>query len=177
MPEAATMRLFFALWPTDEVRQGWEGLFDESEVQPTVPPERRHLTVAYLGNLLPDDTAAAREVAESIEFERFYFDLDCYGSFEKQRVVWMGCQQYCNVLQCLVSQLREGLKMRNLPAESRPFTPHMTLLRKHRVVPEGWKTPNIRWAVRDFVLVHSHRQPEGLCYDIIGRWPCKGDRS
>lgn len=168
-------RLFFALWPTDEVRAGWAGLFPENTVQPSVPPERRHLTLAYLGEITSEEEVRARQVADTVSSTAFSLTLDKYYSFEKQRVVWLGCTQYCNGLQYLVDLLREGLRMQNLPAESRPFTPHMTLLRKHRKVPEGWKQPNLQWAAKDFVLVHSHRRDEGLCYDLIGRWPLKGD--
>ncbi len=177
MSTSLEKRLFFALWPTAGVRAGWSELFADCVIQPSVPDERRHLTLAYLGEVTQAQEQSARRVADNLRSEPFSFRLDRYGCFEKQRVVWMGCQDYCNVLQCLVMQLREGLSMQKLPVETRPFTPHMTLLRKHRQVPEDWHQPDIRWMVKDFVLVHSHRQDQGLCYDLIGHWSLSGGLS
>ena len=175
MVEQPTKRLFFALWPTDEVRAAWRDLFPSGAVQPSVPPERRHLTLAYLGDITQEEEVRARYVADTVQASGFEFTLNKYDSFEKQRVVWAGCMTYCNGLQYVVDLLREGLRKQSLPAESRTFTPHMTLLRKHRKVPEGWLEPNLQWAAKEFVLVHSHRRDEGLCYDLIGRWPLRGD--
>lgn len=171
MSEQDTKRLFFALWPPAEVRKSWRALFKDSKTPPSVPPQRRHMTLVYLGDMTAEQEKSAREAADVIDSEGFSLLLDRYGCFAKKRVVWMGCQQYCNELQCLVSQLREALQMHKLPVETRKFTPHMTLLRKHRQVPEDWKIPELRWTAHDFVLVHSHRRAEGLCYDLIGRWP------
>ncbi len=177
MSEQLTRRLFFALWPGDDIRREWGGLFANSAIKPSVPPERRHLTLAYLGDVTEAQETAARTVADRVNSAPFSFRVNCYGCFEKQRVVWAGCTDYCNVLQCLVTQLREGLHMQNLPTETRSFTPHMTLLRKHRQVPQDWIKPDLHWVANDFVLVHSHRREQGLCYDLIGRWPLAGELS
>lgn len=55
-----------------------------------------------------------------------------------------------------------------LPRHFRNFTPHMTIARAPRIMPER-EIPPISWQVREFRLVHSLRNP--YRHVIKARWP------
>jgi 2'-5' RNA ligase len=61
--------------------------------------------------------------------------------------------------------------------DTRPFNPHVTLVRKAECAPLPDSTPIIDWQVEDFVLVRSTLAPDGSRYETIGRWPLAGVHS
>lgn len=55
-----------------------------------------------------------------------------------------------------------------LPRHFRNFTPHMTVARAPRIMPE-LEVPPVSWQVREFQLIHSLRKP--YRHVIEARWP------
>jgi 2'-5' RNA ligase len=71
----------------------------------------------------------------------------------------------------LHQRLGTVMKRNGLRGASSAFTPHMTLLYGPDALPRQTIEP-IRFAVREFTLVHSER---GLSrYNTLGRWRLKG---
>lgn len=166
-----TLRLFLALWPDAETlrdllawREGWRW-----------PPHARlhapkhlHLTLHFIG---------AVPAARLPELRR---GLACPGPGFELRLtraeLWPGglamlCPaQTPPALARLHAGLADALRALELPVESRPFRPHLTLARKAAGALPPEVAPDLRWSVRGHVLAQSLGG-----YRILQRYP--GGRS
>jgi len=172
----ASHRLFFALWPGDEVRAAMAQRAQamESECAPggrPTAPARYHMTLRFLGSFRPLPEAVidrAIAAADTLQMPAFELALDHAGRFERSRVWWLGCAPSPE-LQSLHERLGAALASRGLHPESTPFAPHVTIGRN----PRQWRQPRafepLRWPVHAFVLVDS--AAGAPAYRIVRRWP------
>lgn len=167
-------RLFFALWPGDDVRDALaraaRGVDLFRDTGRRVAPDKYHLTLHFVGNWSsrPDGIVdRARTAAASIAARGFHLVVDHAGAFRGARVGWLAPSGNSG-LDALWAQLRRALDDAGVPRQAHErFSPHITVLRDLRTpVPETGIAP-ISWPVDDFVLVHSH---DGG-YEVIDRWP------
>jgi 2'-5' RNA ligase len=168
---ALAERWFFALWPDDAVRDALvsrlPGLLPVGAR--AIHPSDFHLTLAFLGPLVPDVLGCAERVADRIQAPGFDLELDRVGHFARARVLWCAPASPPEPLQALVSELREQLSTCGVAADPRPYRPHITLARKSAAPPASeWSTP-IRWLVRDLVLAAGYGGP-GPRYRVRRRW-------
>lgn len=173
-------RLFFALWPDDEVRRRIDGAAAAIE-NAHAPGGRRlrrdrlHLTLQFIGDFapLPDDLVeAARDAASRIECDAFALTLDQAGSFRGSRVWWFGCRECPAQLQALWDALGRALGDAGVPIKAHPqFTPHVTIQRNVRKPLQPVAIDPVEWPVSEFVLIDS-RSEAG--YVQLGRWPLRG---
>jgi 2'-5' RNA ligase len=173
---AGTHRLFFALWPGDDVRAAIA--VRAAQVEATcapggrpLAPARYHLTLQFLGSFAgwPDAVvegaiAAGRDVRAPV----FTLLLDRIGSFERNRAWWLGCDLSAGLRQ-LHGQLADAVAAVGLPADAAPFVPHVTLGRNLRQPFQPRKIEPLAWPLRDFVLVDS--AAGAPAYRIVQRWP------
>ena len=99
-----------------------------------VDPRGIHLTLKFLGdvavNRLDDITAALVEATR--ELPTFQLEVGGLGVFpnpRRVRVVWVGISGEIDRLQLLQQRVESSLVKIGFPAESRQFTPHLTLAR------------------------------------------------
>lgn len=178
-------RLFFALWPGDEVRARIDAAAD-GLVRAHVPGGRRvrrdrlHLTVRFLGDFatVPDGLVeAACAAASRIGHDAFDLTLDTAGSFRVSRVWWLGCREEHAGLTMLWQSLGRALGDAGVlmkPSHrftTQVFTPHVTVLRDVPRVLAPAPIEPVHWAVPDFVLIDSR---PGAGYVRIGCWPLRG---
>lgn len=139
--------------------------------------ERLHVTLHHLGSWpeLPEDLVTkARQAAASFQCAAFELRFDGVTSFQsrarKHPLVLVG-REAMPALQAFRIDLGAALRLYGVAAEQGAFTPHMTLLRDMRVVPDLPVAP-IVWQAREFVLIRSligkGRQM------VLGRWPLHG---
>jgi 2'-5' RNA ligase len=165
-------RWFFALWPDDAVRETLAARVPE--ILPvgarSTHPSDLHLTLAFLGPLAPDVLGCAERAADRILAAGFDLDLDRVGHFARARVLWCAPASPPEPLPALVSNLREQLSTCGIPADPRPYRPHITLARKVAAPPpvSEWSMP-IRWSVRELVLAAGYGGP-GPRYRVRRRW-------
>lgn len=161
-------RLFFALWPDDVVRHDiisrFERLPQHAMHAKKMQPGNLHLTLHFIGNV--DDTLAAclHQAALTVRSPAFTLQLDSTGYFKPPQIFWMGCSQRPEGLQALHQQLADVLLPCGYQAESRPFTPHITLLRKLRDPGERVALEPVHWDVKSFSLIESLSSAEGVIY-------------
>jgi len=178
---AETARVFFALWPDEDVRdalmKGTAALQARHGGRPT-RPDSVHLTLVFVGQvdarLLPE----LKAMAETLRVERFVTDFDVAECWRHNHIGCLGANKVPVNLLTLVKELETGLKAMGISFDRRPYKPHVTLLRKadcrEEAVCLAKKNPalqQIRWPARDFVLVKSSLRPEGARYEELGRWP------
>lgn len=168
-----TRRLFFALWPDDTLRSkiaDWLASMDGVRGRP-VAIDNWHLTLCFIGSADVNQQQCLEQAANVIsDIPSFDLILDQYGYWRRPRVFWLGGQAPESLLR-LVDHLRAGMKACGIEPETRPFAPHMTLLRKVGHAPAGVFSASMSWHVADFALVSSNTRPQGVEYQVLQRWP------
>jgi len=152
------VRLFFALWPDQPLRNRLERVAADLCARShgkAVPAAKVHMTLAFLGEVPADRFPAAVDAASRVKGEPFEFALDEAGSFRSARVAWIGSARGHPGLTALQSALAAELRREGFELESRPFAAHVTLVRRiSRPIPREAVEP-IAWRVNDFALVVS----------------------
>jgi RNA 2',3'-cyclic 3'-phosphodiesterase len=167
-----THRLFFALWPSVELRDQLAaavGPLLEGKHARAIPAANFHITLAFLGAVQARKLPGVMEAASRIEAPALTLSV---ADIE----VWDGARILCltpeaSPLQDLVERLRRNLLARQLEPDRREFRPHVTIAREWRDGNVGGSIGPFEWRAEDFVLVESESAREGSQYRIIGRWP------
>jgi len=135
----AQIRSFIAIELPDELKKELAELVDglkssgQSGVK-WVNPYSIHLTLKFLGNI---DTSRIDEIVAVIErsvqdISPFQIGVGKTGVFPNLRrvqVVWVGLKGDVDKLAQIQQSIESGLAPLGFPAESRKFTPHLTLAR------------------------------------------------
>jgi len=171
-------RLFFALWPDDELqavieREACE-LVARSGGKP-VPRTHYHATLAFLGSVAAERLAVVRAVAAEITAPEFVLQLDHIHGWRRSGILFMGTHRVPAALTQLVDALQSKLREREFVLEERPFRLHVTLARNARLT-ESVPVAQIDWQVNEFALVESTPGRGGSRYEVIGRWALGADR-
>jgi len=168
------LRLFFALWPDDEVRDGLRRFTSRIARRihgRRVHPANIHLTTNFLGTVDPGTRRCLEVAADGVRAAPFTLLLDQVGFWERPRVVWMGAGETPEALASLYQQLQQAIAGCGLTPERRPLVPHVTLMRRAGRAPVVREFTPQTWHVDAFSLVASVTLPEGARYQILRRWP------
>lgn len=179
-----TQRLFFALWPDDELAGALADVAVAAARRLGGRPTRRdtvHLTLAFLGDVAATETAALIAAAQRVRALPFQLNIDRLGYWRHNRLLWAGCAP-CAALAELAGSLHRLLsEVGYSPAESeRAFAPHLTLVRK---LPSAILPPALAefssvampvWRCTRFVLVASRMSAAGPSYTTIAEFPLDG---
>jgi 2'-5' RNA ligase len=174
MPEPASARVFFALWPDAEVRHALMqvGLKMHRQVDGKLTREESvHMTLLFLGATPVERLGALTELAATVPFEAFTLHIGKADCWKHNKVAWVAPVTTPPALIRLVESLERRTAAEGFGFDARSFAPHVTLVRKARCVPLDLKPPRIQWDVREFVLVRSELDSNGSRYHPIGRWP------
>jgi 2'-5' RNA ligase len=139
------------------------------------PSENMHLTLRFIGEV---DQAVARDIDDvlaDIRDPSFTLSLNGVGEFGRKegRALWAGVSNG-GALQHLAAKIESALQRMGLPAETRKYSPHVTLARLKDVPMSEiktflathamFKTP--AFGVRQFTLFSSHQSSRGSRYRI-----------
>lgn len=156
----ATDRLFWAVLPPPEMAARIAELAGRLRTGhgltgKPLRPEHFHVTLFHVGDAAAPPPADFIETltqrAAGVVMPSFRVAFDRALSFSNGAFVLGGDDSVIG-LEILQQRLSDALDSRLLPA--RRFTPHLTVLRDSRLVPEHPIAP-IEWTVREMVLVHS----------------------
>ena len=150
-------RLFFALWPDDEVRHAllhWQ----TRNLPPSVRWQHRadlHLTLHFLGAVEADRVDALIGMGERIAAAAFGLVLDEIGYWPRPRVLWCAPSSIPAELIAFHGAIGRTLAAAGLTTDSRPYRPHVTLARRvGEPLAHGPLKP-LSWTVRQWALVES----------------------
>ena len=129
-----------------------------------------HLTLLFLGDVPAERIASLQAVGAAAAFEQFTLRLDRIGCWKHNNIAWIAPSEMPPALARLVDALEVGAAAEGFGFDRRPYTPHVTLVRKARCVALDQVEP-VPWPVTDFVLVRSELHGEGARYRAIGRFP------
>ncbi len=158
MPQTGKRRLFFALWPDDQLLTRIVRA-TRAEVRGTggkpTPSENLHMTLHFLGPTPDDLIAPLIERISAMPFDPFELTLNQYGYWQRARTLWLGVDETPPALAELARDLGRISHELGLPRNRRVFIPHMTLARKvNRLTPKE-PPPPMNWHVNEFLLVDS----------------------
>lgn len=171
-----TYRLFFALWPSDNVR---DSITDEvlavsrQLTGRNVQPGNLHMTLHFIGQATDDEKACMHAAALSVTAEPFSVELSQLGLFSRAKILWAGPDKLPAELILLHDKLGDALSNCGYECEKRPYRPHVTLKRscaKHNLEDPLFSIP---WTIREFVLVESVPGESGVDYHVLERYPLR----
>lgn len=174
MDEPLKQRLFFALWPEPRQRYELQRCFPMLADSPGRPvlPENLHLTLAFPGNVDTATRECLEQVAADIRVAPFHFTLDRFGYWKHPKVIWYGPSETPAELTELAGGLEAAMRHCGLTPDSRPYRPHVTLLRKAQEMPRV-DAPQMTWRADSFALVLSESVPDGVRYSVLRQWPLR----
>ena len=141
------VRSFIAIELPDEVKAGLVQLEAQLKLSKIplvkwVDPYSIHLTLKFLGNIAVDRISEITEVMKEAArgLSPLHLEVKGLGVFpnlKRVQVVWVGVGGEVDKLSQLQQRIESGLVPLGFTAESRPFTPHLTLARlRDRALPD-----------------------------------------
>jgi len=170
-------RLFFALWPSDGIREALCPAADAVRAVAadgnTVSQDKLHITLRFMGSLDSERWKAAELAASRVRNRAIDLLLDRAGYWPQSRVLWIGCGEVPDALLGLVADLNTELGGEGFELTGRPYRPHVTVARGVSDCAELPSIPAIHWEPEKFVLVRSQLGGADPSYDIVGEWPLR----
>ena len=179
-----TRRVFFALWPDEDVRaafaHGTHKAVRASGGRP-VPVSNLHATLLFLGSVvearLPDLVAvgaravAAVEVTAAMDASLAELIFDRIEFWAKAHVLVAATSASVSPAHALTLALSRVLQQETtalgFAPDLKPFRPHITLARKVVRVSRAVEMRPVRWSLDGFALVESRTEPEGSQYTVL----------
>ncbi len=169
-----TNRLFFALWPSQQVRRSIVNasipLSSQLEGR-VIRPQNLHITLHFIGQVAEDIKRCMHTAAQSVSVDSFTVKLDRFGYFKRAKILWIGPRQLPDELVRLHQDLGKALSPCGYKSETRQYNPHVSLMRKcarPKVVQHQLTIP---WSADEFVLVESIQTESGVEYRVIEHYP------
>jgi len=167
-------RLFFALWPSDEIRQNIVKTFSGLSLKGkgrAIQAGNLHVTLHFVGQVTEEVKDCMHRAAQSVDSHGFEFKLDCLGYFPRSKVMWMGAQEHSAELTSLYKKLGMAIASCGYQLDPRAYAPHVTLMRKCSKPDFRPVDLSIPWQVQEFVLVESINVEHGVQYRVIEKYP------
>lgn len=149
-----------------------------------LPRGSMHLTMKFLGGIPEEQLAALTTriqplVASIPACEVELSHVSAFPSWHRVNVVVAECRAPAP-LGLLYERLQPAFIEMGVPAEKRPFRPHVTLARPRdrraagKLAPADVQFAGLRWNVRNLVLFQSHLGTGGARYEPLRHWPLAG---
>jgi len=165
------LRLFLALWPTNEVRQriarDLAAAIGAAGGSP-VPAVNYHVTLAFLGSVRQSSINDINRFLHDVRFKRFALSLDRTGFWPRSQLAWLGPSTVPLELSSLVENIWDKLEnLGFLREQIREYLPHVTLCRNVNAG-LGMKLESpIVWPVDSFGLAISRPAEHGPIYSVL----------
>lgn len=167
-------RVFFALWPDAATAHSLHRLAESLKPRfggRVMRLDSLHLTLAFVGSVPRERIPDLLAVGASVTPRAFDLTLDVLGEWARKQLVWVGPSTTPEPLAGLADELHQGLVAAGFSMESRPFVPHVTLLRNAACATQRTSVGKVvRWWSEGFVLVESKLLASGARYEVVGRW-------
>ena len=164
-------RLFFALWPTNEIRKQIDKFNQSihSAGLKKVNADNLHITLVFLGNVDEKSENMIRKNVENISVKPFVLHFDRLDFWKKPRIICLSAQHDDSQLLTLVNALKNKVEQSDIETDKRIYKPHITLARKARKLIDI-DILDIEWSAQSFCLVESCSRPDGVHYQVLQRW-------
>jgi RNA 2',3'-cyclic 3'-phosphodiesterase len=175
MTEAEPLqRVFFALWPDDDLRAALAALARSMPANGRpVPAAHLHLTLAFPGTVTAARVAEMATRADALRAPAVHLVLARLGWFSRPRVAWIGPVQVVPELEDLAADLRGVCRAAGVTIEDRAFRPHVTL-RRFVTRLESHDIEPLEWRPTQMVLIESGQGGHPGSYRVLRSWPVPG---
>ncbi len=155
--------MFFALWPDASVREQFASL-QQAISGRKVHIQNLHLTMAFLGHQPRTLLPALTEVLTDLPLTALQMQIDTYGYFQKQRIVWAGASTPPPALFDLQRALWDAIHNAGIPFKPlNGFKPHISLARDAEEQ-TGKLLQTIEWQIEKIALLESVNDVKGVTY-------------
>jgi len=147
-----------------------------------VRAENLHVTLKFLGEVREDNLAAVQAALGGIRSRQAvtleFRGLGFFPNEKKPRVFWAGIEASSN-LKTLAADIEGAMEKCGIAREKREFSPHLTLARLERSLPEALRKAIAENAQREFGslrtgefhLMQSKLKPSGAEYTTLQTFP------
>lgn len=179
------VRAFVAAIPPEDVLDSMAAFV--ARLRPLAPFKwvgrgQLHLTLRFLGEAPAVQVEAVSAALEKIDAGKaFDIRLDRAGGFpnlNRPRALWMGGEAGAKELAALAARAEKAAIEAGYPAETKRFSPHLTLARPRT---EGTIPPDLAaalesvpvfsWRCDRFFLIRSRLTPAGPVYTVLREYP------
>ncbi len=165
------VRVFLALWPSDEVRHRIVNDMEAAAVASggsPVPAVNYHVTLAFLGSVRQSSINDINRFLHDVRFNHFTLRLDRTGFWSHSQLAWLGPTVIPLELSALVDNIWAKLESLGFLREQvREYLPHVTICRKaNATLPMKLEEP-IVWPVDSFGLAISRAGARGPTYSVL----------
>lgn len=172
--ERRSKRLFFALWPDDDVRMALERatrkLVRRSGGRPT-RVGNLHITLAFLGQIESSRVADVLAVGERVRGAPFSLELNRVQIWGRSGVLCLLPSAPPEEVMALERALRNELQAARFEIDPRPYRPHLTVARKVSRPPRNLSLDgSVDWFNERFALVESVTERQGARYEVLESW-------
>jgi 2'-5' RNA ligase len=170
-----TLKLFFALWPSAAERAAlaaWQPPLLKACGGRAMLPDTLHTTLAFLGEVAEHRLEALRLAAQEVSGRAFELNLTVAHYWGHNHIAYAAPDAAPPQLAELVAELEGHLCKHHFHYDKRSYKPHVTLLRNAQ-----WSdaqlppVPAVRWKIKDFALVRSLSDEQGVRYEVLERFP------
>jgi RNA 2',3'-cyclic 3'-phosphodiesterase len=165
-----TLRLFTGLWPEGPLRAAiarWQGQWEWPQRASIVKADRLHLTLHFLGDIDASMLPALVKMLR-VPFEPFQLEFGHAGVWPNGVAVLEPHSKPPQLLE-LHERVGAALATLDIPLDTRPYRPHITLARRAFGARAPQQGPGLHWrAESGFVIVRS--MPGGAGYQVIERF-------
>lgn len=167
------IRIFFAIFPNKTI----QSLLDDQAkyllplcAGRKVKKQNIHLTLLFLGNVMPERIAELRRIARTVSIKSFELNLEEIRYWKHNRIVYIKAKQFPEELSMLVDSLTGHLSAAGFLIDKRIYKPHITLIRNAiRPVTINLNNP-IRWTIDEWGLIQSLQADKGVHYVTLDQW-------
>jgi len=168
------MRLFFALWPDDDVTLQIAEIARQLNLEShsrRVDPKNYHVTLAFVGEVPATKLAVLQQIGRALCAPRFTFNCDSIEFWQGSQVVAAAVRAAPPALLDIARKLNDAL---DLPRE--PLRAHVTLARKVTQAPVLQAMSPVVWRATDFSLIRSHTGGAESAYTVLDTWSLLDER-
>lgn len=172
------MRLFFAVNFSEDVKSRLAALQNELKAYTTggnfTLHDNLHLTLVFIGEAHGSRVGQLKQIAQDLTVEPFQLYLSGLGCFKRDGgdILWLGVEENKQLTE-LYETLSERVRRAGFQIEKRRFTPHLTLVRGAKLLPDfslrayTERMDPIKTAVIKASLMKSERVEGRLTYTEI----------
>jgi RNA 2',3'-cyclic 3'-phosphodiesterase len=167
------MRLFFALWPDDDLRSKLAPhRLEVMRVCGGRPmlPATLHMTLIYVGEVEQARLADLFAIGDAVTAPAFTYTIDVAACFGKAGVAWLAADRTPQPLVDLQAELLAGAIAAKFSPDPRPFRPHLTVARGISRAVDPWHVTPVQWQVDRFRLVAAKPEEKGVAYETVREW-------
>jgi 2'-5' RNA ligase len=168
-----SLRLFFALWPDDDVRARIEQAARDAIQRSggrAVPVRNLHVTLVFLGQVAAARVRAATDAANKTNGRSFEISFDQIEAWPRSNVLCLTSRQLPPASRDLAEALSRELSSREFALREQLFRPHITLARDAARKRGAEPIAPLLWPISEFALIESNMTKTGSEYSVLERW-------